>query len=308
MRGGFFVLLLLSGGLDSILAAKLLLAQKINVTGLIFKSYFFNAEKGKAAAKQLGIPYKVVDFSKKHLEIVKKPPHGYGKAANPCLDCHLLMLKYAKRIFEKENFDFVATGEVLGERPFSQNKQALDLIAKKSGLNDLLLRPLSAKLLPLTLPEKKDWVNREKLLAIQGRQRHNQIKLAQKYKLTFPQPAGGCILCEPEFAKKLFELFKKWPKAEGDDVKLLFLGRHFWYRNNKIILGKNKEENEKLVKMAKKGDFLVEPANFPGPTALIRGPKITPHAIKKAKTLILTYSKKQSTSPAFNETQIGKLP
>jgi len=317
-------LLLLSGGLDSLLAAKILLAQNIKVFGLIFKSCFFSAEKSKSAAEQLGIPYQVIDFSEKHLKIIKNPPHGRGKAANPCIDCHLLMLKHAKKLLEKGSFNFVATGEVLGERPFSQNKQALDLIAKESGLKDRLLRPLSAKLFSPTLPEKKGWVNRDKLMAIQGRQRHIQIKLAKKYKLTYPQPAGGCILCEPEFAKKLFELFDKWPKCSGEDIKLLFLGRHFWHPAKsrtrkfrfakasfagrgalatKIVLGKNEEENEKLAKLAQKGNLIIEPANFPGPTALIRGEKITSQTIKKAKSLILTYSKKQSTSPTFSETQ-----
>lgn len=292
-------LVLLSGGLDSILAAKILLEQEIEVAGLSFKSYFFSTQGAQKAAKQLKIPLKTIDFSQEHLEIVKNPPHGHGKAANPCIDCHLLMLKKAKEIAGKEGFNFVATGEVLGERPFSQNKQALMLIAKKSGLKDRLLRPLSAKLLPETLPEKKKWIDRGKLLAIQGRGRRIQIALAKKHNLKYPQPAGGCILTEKEFAKKLFNLFKKWPKATGEDVKLLFLGRHFWSGKTKIVLGKNKEENEKLEKMAQKGDGLVIPKNFPGATALLRGKEINQADIKQSQQLIFAFTKKPAPTPEF---------
>jgi len=292
-------LILLSGGLDSILAAKLLIKQKINLTALIFKSYFWQTKSAEKAARQLKIPLLIVDFSSKHLEIVKKPPHGYGKAANPCLDCHILMLKEARKIMKKGGYDFVATGEVLGERPFSQNKKALLLIAKESGLNDLLLRPLSARLLAPTLVEKKGWVKRKKLMAIQGRSRKKQIALAQKFKIPpYPQPAGGCLLTEKEFAPKLFNLLKRWPKANGQDVTLLRLGRHFWDKKTLIILGRNQNENEKLEKMKMKKDILITPKNFPGPTALVRtkGQK-TSQAIKKAKELILGYSPKAKLIP-----------
>lgn len=317
-------LVLLSGGLDSLLAAKILIEQGIETTGLIFKSYFFNAKNAKKAVKQLGIPHQVVDFSKEHLKIVKKPPHGYGKASNPCLDCHLLMLKIANQIKKGKKvsrsayllppperrdscdpvkgsvkYDFVATGEVLGERPFSQNKKALEIIAKESGLEDWLLRPLSAQLLPITLPEKKGWVDRDKLLAIQGRRRQLQMELAHKYGFSYPSPSGGCILCEKEFAKKLFDLFEKWPNCNGDDTALLFLGRHFWHGKTKIVLGKNQEENEKLEKMAQKADSLVIPADFPGPTALVRGKHLTSTASKKAKILILAHSPKAPENPKF---------
>jgi len=290
-------LALLSGGLDSSLAAWLVKKQGILVEGLIFKSYFFGPEKGIAAAKQLKIPYQIIDFSKKHLRIIKKPRHGYGKAANPCLDCHILMLKETKKILEKKKFDFVITGEVLGQRPFSQNKQALLLIANKSGLSDRLLRPLSAKLLPVTLPEKKKLINRKKLLAIKGRSRKEQIKLAQKIHLKFLQPAGGCILTEKEFAKKLFELQEKKPRFNGSDIALLKIGRHFWQAATKIIIGRSKQENEILEKLALPKDILIEPANFAGPSALIRGKKIGQENIIKAKKLIKKYSKLKKIPP-----------
>lgn len=292
-------LVLLSGGLDSMLAAKILMEQGVEVTGLIFKSYFFKEKNGVKAARQLKIPYRVIDFSKEHLKMVKKPPHGYGSAVNPCLDCHLLMLKKAKEIMAKKKYDFVATGEVLGERPFSQNKKALEIITKESGLEDRLLRPLSAKLLSPTLPEKKGWINGKKMLEIQGRRRQPQMELAKKYGFTYPSPGGGCVLCEKEFAKRLFDLFKKKPDCDGDDIELLFLGRHFWHGQTKIVLGKNQEENEKLEKMAKKGDVIIKPINFPGPTALIRGGKNSPNLTRKTKSLIRLHSKKLLKKGSF---------
>ncbi len=297
-------LVLLSGGLDSLLAAKLLMEQSIEVTGLVFKSYFFDDSTAKKAAKQLGLPLKTIDFSDEHLELIKNPPRGYGKAANPCIDCHLLMLKRAYEILKREKFDFVATGEVIGERPFSQNKQAMVLIARESGLNDLLLRPLSAKILSPTLPEENGWVNRDKLMNIKGRSRQKQIALAKKYQLDYPQPGGGCLLCEPEFAKKLFDLLKKKPDCQGKDVILLKLGRHFWDNHNKIVLGKNEEENNQLEKLAQKGDVLIKPQNFPGPTVFIRGKKITQNSIKNAKMLIIKHSKKTSVTGTFSTSRV----
>jgi len=282
---------LLSGGLDSSLAAWLIKKQNLKVKALIFQSYFFNPEKGIKAAKQLKIPYQVIDFSDEHLEIVKKPKYGYGKASNPCIDCHLLMLKTARKILEKEGFDFVITGEVLGQRPFSQNRQALDIIAKKTGLGKRLLRPLSAKLLSPTLPEEKKWVNREKLLDIHGRSRKKQIALAKKIDLKYPQPAGGCILTEIKFAKKLFELKEEKPSFSGNDAGLLKIGRHFWIGKTKIIIGRNEEENRSLENLSQPKDILIQPANFIGPTALVRGKKI---ATKKAKKIILSYTKKKT--------------
>jgi len=290
-------LALLSGGLDSSLAAWLVKKQGILVEGLVFKSCFFGPEKGIAAAKQLKISCQIIDLSKKHLQIVKRPRHGYGKAANPCLDCHILMLREAKKILKKKKFDFVVTGEVLGQRPFSQNKQALSLIASKSGLGDRLLRPLSAKLLPATLPEKKKLIDREKLLAIKGRGRKEQIKLAQKIHLKFVQPAGGCILTEKEFAKKLFELQEKKPGFNSNDIALLKIGRHFWQAATKIIIGRNKQENEILEKLALPKDILIEPANFAGPSGLIRGRKISQKNIQKAKKLIKKYTSIKKLEP-----------
>lgn len=314
-------LILLSGGLDSILAVKVLQEQDVEVTGLTFVSYFFNADLAKKAAGQLKIRLKIIDFSNEHLAMVKNPRYGYGKAINPCIDCHVLMLRKARDISglgQAPNrdsplgtvlelrtvpkglslFDFVATGEVLGERPMSQNKHALELIEKQSGLQGYLLRPLSARLLAPTIPEKKGLVNRDKLLDISGRSRKRQLALAKKWGIKdYPTPAGGCLLTDLQFAQRLKELFQKWPDCQGNDVLLLKLGRHFWVEDNKIIVGRNKEENKKIKKLTQKDDLLIEPKDFPGPTILIRGkPKPSKESLIKAKELMIKYSPKLKTA------------
>jgi len=291
-------LLLFSGGLDSILAAKILMEQGIDVLGLTLKSYFFDAEQAKKSAQVIGLSLKIVDFSKEHLKVVKNPQYGYGKAVNPCIDCHLLMLKKARSIMIKQGFDFIATGEVLGERPMSQNQRAMELIERESGLEGYLLRPLSAKLLEQTIPEKKGWVDREKLSAIKGRSRKKQIALAKKYHIKdYPNPAGGCLLCEKNFGEKLKELLKINTETGGSDMELLKIGRHFWHNHAKVIVGRNHEENLLLKKMFEKGDVLIEPDNFMGASALIRNYnagkiEIDDDLIEQAKKTIIEYSKK----------------
>ncbi len=288
---------LLSGGLDSSLAAWLLKKQGIKVTGLIFKSPFFGPGRGIKAAKQLDIDYKIVDLGSDLMEVIKDPNHGHGGAANPCIDCHTLMLKKAKQIMEQEDYDFVATGEVLGQRPFSQNKQAMGIIAQESGLNNKLLRPLSAKNLPLSFPEKENLVNRDQLLGIRGRGRKKQIEIAEKLNLDYPQPAGGCMLTEQEFGNKLFNLLDKKPNADVKDAELLKIGRHFWENKSQIILGRDQQENSQLEVMAEPNDLLIQPANFIGPTALIREPKDKKRSLEKAKELIKKHTPEGKKEP-----------
>jgi len=295
-------LVLLSGGLDSILAVKILQNQGIKVTGLSFKSYFFNEGAAKKAAKNLKIPLKIIDFSKEHLKMVKNPKHGYGKSTNPCIDCHTLMLKKAKGIMKPfgklraRKFDFVATGEVLGERPMSQNQKALKIVEKESSLIGYLLRPLSAELLAPTIPEQKRVVDRSKLLNISGRSRKKQIKLARFWEIKdYPAPAGGCLLTDHEFGKKLNKLFEKCPRCNGNDTELLRVGRHFWEDKVKIIVGRNDKENKIIKKLAKSGDVLVEMKKFVGPTTLIRNyskNKISQKDIERACNLTQYYSTK----------------
>lgn len=298
-------LALISGGLDSILAALIIKKQGIKVQGLAFKSLFFDAPIRQPRGCR--IPLKIIDISENHFKIVKNPKHGYGKNANPCLDCHLLMLKEAKKLMVKSSrgrptsgwgFDFIITGEVLGQRPFSQNKNSLTLIEKEAGLKGLILRPLSAKLLALTIPEQKGWVKREKLLNISGRSRKTQLELAKKFKLSgFSAPGTSCILTDPEFSKRLFKLLKTNPQCSINDIRLLKLGRHFWQNKNLIIVGRNHEENLHLKKLTQKGDIILEPQSFPGPTILIRSYSavitnfnLRSPIITRAKKLLLKYS------------------
>lgn len=284
-------LLLFSGGLDSILVLKILEEQNIKVIPLYFESVFFSEKEILEIARQLELRLRKINFSEKQFEIVKNPRYGYGKNLNPCIDCRLLMLKEAKKIMEKEKCDFIATGEVLGERPMSQNKSALELVEKKSSLQGLLLRPLSAKLLEPTKMEKNGMVKRNKLLDISGRGRNRQLALAKKYRIiNFPSPAGGCLLTDPAFSKRLGELMKKKSNPTLSDLKLLKLGRHFWQKDVLIVVGRNKEENKKIKKLAEKNDVLTELKNITGPLTLIRGKKNLAEAIKKAQELTAHYS------------------
>ena len=297
-------LLLFSGGLDSILVAKILLGQKIKVVPICFASFFFNCNLAKKSATKLDLKLKVIDFSKEHLKIIKKPQYGKGKGMNPCIDCHLLMIKGAKKTMKESKLDFVATGEVLGERPFSQNRRVFKLAEKEANLEGLILRPLSAKLLSETIVEKKGWVKREKLFDFQGKSRKPQINLAKKFKIKeFPSPAGGCILTDLEYSKKLRELFKKIPDFDGQDAKTIRRGRVFWENNFLIIIGRNEKENAEIEKLRKDKDIILEPENFPGPTVLIRGfgEEIPEQIIKKAKNLLLKYSKKIPKEPIIHE-------
>ena len=259
-------LLLFSGGLDSILAAKVLEKQGIDVTALTFVSYFFDAEQAKNSARENKIKLITKDISKEHFKIVKNPCFGYGVGMNPCIDCHLLMLKQAKKIAHREKFDIIATGEVLGQRPMSQNLEALKLIERKAGLVGKILRPLSARALPFTEMEKTSVVDRQHLFSFRGRSRKMQIELAKKIGIrNYPSPAGGCILTDKEYSKKLRELLEKVKKIKSSDIALLRTGRHFWNGQTRIILGRNHEENLKLKKLAEKNDLLVELKNIPGP-------------------------------------------
>jgi len=291
-------LFLFSGGLDSILGVKILRLQKnIKIVGVNFKSVFFSEKIAKEMAKKIKLPLKIIDISEKLIEIVKKPKYGYGKGMNPCLDCRILMLKEAKKILKKEKFDFVASGEVLGERPMTQNKFALKLVEEKSSLKGILLRPLSAKLLEETILEKKGLIKRELLLDLQGRSRKRQILLAQKFKLKeYPTPSGGCLLTDLNFSKRLKELLENFPKAKKNDIELLKLGRHFWQKKIKIIVGRNEKENQLLKKLAQKGDVLIEMENYPGPTTLIRSyekrKKVSKKALEEGKRLTQNYSSK----------------
>jgi len=263
---------LLSGGLDSMLAVKVLVDQGTEVTGLSFQTPFFSPQNAIKAANELGIPLVIQDITEEHLKIVKKPPSGYGANMNPCIDCHALMIREAGKKMEEEGHDFVFTGEVLNERPMSQTRRSLLRVAKLSGYGDCLLRPLSAKLLPETKPERDGLVDRERLLDIEGRSRKRQLALARKYGLKeFPTPAGGCLLTDPNFSKRLKELFRHNKKHSIRDIELLKVGRHFRVSGIKAVVGRNEQENQMLKNMATESDIVLSAEHVPGPIGLICG-------------------------------------
>lgn len=282
---------LFSGGLDSMLAIKLIKGQGIEVVALHFISPFFGSkEKIQKKAQDLGVTVKIIDFSREHIKMLSDPKHGFGKAANPCIDCHALMLKKAKEYMKQVGAQFLITGEVLGERPFSQNRKALAIVEKDAQVSGILLRPLSAKLLPITEPEEKGWVDREKLLAISGRRRKEQLKLAEKFGLKdFLTPAGGCLLTEKQFAIKVKDLLSYKKRIKPLDFKLLKIGRHFRLGKSKIIVGRNEKENKELLKLKDKSEFVFEVVGHPSPLTILQGPK-TKKAIEVAAKLTAFYS------------------
>jgi tRNA U34 2-thiouridine synthase MnmA/TrmU len=290
-------LALLSGGLDSTLAVKLLLEQGITVEAINFVSPFCLCKKGgcgaSEVAEEFGIPLRVVNVGEDYLKVVRKPKHGYGKNMNPCIDCRIFMLKKAKRYAKEIGASFIFTGEVLDERPMSQHFKAMTIIEEEAGLKGKILRPLSAKLLPETEMERKRLVDREKLMDIHGRSRKKQIQLAKEFSITdYPCPAGGCLLTYREFANKVRDLFSHKKRVSMKDITLLKLGRHLRFERNKIIVGRNEAENKALAKMKGKSDYCFEVPDCGSPTTILQGPK-TRKAIVKAAALTAYYSDKK---------------
>ena len=270
----YIALGLLSGGLDSILAARLLQEQKqLQVEAVTFVTPFFGPERARAAAAQLGIPLHEIDITDIHFAMLQNPPHGYGKNMNPCIDCHAMMFREAASLLERLGPGFLFSGEVLGERPMSQNRQSLATVAKASGCPEMILRPLSAKLLEPTRPELDGMVEREMLLDIQGRSRKPQLALAKQWGITqFPNPGGGCLLTDPPFSRRLRDLLDHQNDITRTDLELLNIGRHLRVRPDlKIIAGRDEKDNQRLMAMVRDTDTLISLVDFPGPTVLIPG-------------------------------------
>jgi len=287
-------LALLSGGLDSTLALKLIVDQGIEVVALNFTSPFCLCGRGGCGAigiaRQLKIPIKMINSGEDYLKVVRKPKYGYGKNMNPCIDCRIFMLNKAKKYAEEIGASFIFTGEVLDERPMSQHRKALDIIETEAGLKGKILRPLSAKLLPKTEAEEKGWVDREKLLDFRGRSRKRQLELSKSYKITgCPCPSGGCLLTYKEFADKVRDLFEHKKRIKMKDILLLKIGRHFRLKKNKIIVGRNKDENKRLRDLKDGNDYLFEVPDCGSPITLLQGPK-TEEAIETAAVLTAQYS------------------
>ncbi len=266
---------LYSEGLDSILAIKLILDQGIHVRALSFTTPFFGIKETDnipLLAENPDVRVNTLDITNKFLEILASPKHGYGKHLNPCIDCKILMLREAKSFMEEVGADFVFTGEVLGQRPMSQRRDALRLLEKESGLEGILLRPLSAKLLPPTQMEDAGWIDRQRLLDLCGRSRKKQIEMARALNWQrYPSPAGGCLLTDPGFVHKLRPLLKNGI-PDPEKIKWLRIGRHFNLPcGTRIVVGRNHIENTLILNMAGKDEVLIKTIMIPGPVAVIFG-------------------------------------
>lgn len=292
-----------SGGLDSTIAVHLLKQQGIEITALYFVLPFesgldFDHSAVKKYANNLSIPLRIEEEGEDFMDMVSSPDFEYGKRANPCIDCRIHRLKKAKAVMDEVGASFIATGEVIGQRPKSQRKESLILIERQAGLEGLLLRPLSAQLLEPTIPETKGWVDRDKLLAIRGRSRKEQIAYAKKYGLKHGAPAGGCVLTEKEVANRFVELKEHEDKISLSDFKLLAYGRHFRINpKSSLIVGRFMGENDIIEKLFEEGDFKFEMAEITGPIGLGRG-VFTEDDIQKAASMVARYSRvrgKEST-------------
>jgi hypothetical protein len=279
------------------LAIRILEEQGIEVEALNFKTVFTCCQdQAGQTARDLGVRLTVIGQEDDYLDLVKRPKFGMGKGANPCVDCRIYMFDKAKTFMEQIGADFIASGEVVGQRPMSQKRKDLDVISYHSDLEDLLLRPLSAKLLHPTLPEREGWVDRNKLYGIQGRSRKKLIELAKQYGLKdIPTPSTGCALTEPRFSKKVFDLIEAPTESRRWDFELLRIGRHFRYdEQTKVILGRDEAENDHLVYMHQLPEAastgLLSPENFTGPRAMLIGPS-TNDSLDFAGGLVLRYSR-----------------
>ena len=287
---------LLSGGLDSTLAVKLMMNQGIKVTALNFITPFCTCTRkgcrheANRIAKNFDISIKVVAVGDEYIQMVKNPKHGYGKNMNPCIDCRIFMLKKAKEYMEEMGASFLFTGEVLGQRPMSQRKNAMKIIEKEAGLEGLILRPLSARFLEPTIPEREGLVNRERMLNIRGRWRKPQMELAEEFGIEDYQcPAGGCRLTDPQFAKRVKEAFEH-DEDDIQDMNLLKYGRHFRLPSGvKVIVGRNEEENSIISRFAGERDFLMEVVGFGSPITLLKN-SCDERDIKMAASVCVRYS------------------
>jgi tRNA-specific 2-thiouridylase len=290
---------LCSGGLDSTLAGLVLREQGIEVEWVTFETPFFNAAKARQASQTTGIPLTVKPIYPVYIGMLRNPPAGYGKYMNPCMDCHALMFKLAGEIMRQRKFDFLFSGEVLGQRPMSQNKTSLRYVEKHSGFDGYILRPLTAKNLPETIPEKQGLVEREMLLDIAGRGRKSQIKLAEKFGLKdYPAPAGGCLLTDVGYTTRLRDLFDHQTNCTEEELHLLKYGRH--YRLNpqtKLIVGRTEKDNENILKYHDpQTDTVIDVKDYSSPIGLV------PHGAGKESILLAAsictgYSKAPRLAP-----------
>jgi len=292
-------LALLSGGLDSTLAIRLMQEQGVEVEAVNFVSGFCtctpkesSCSAARTAVRQLGVELTTVNTSEQFLEVVRNPRHGYGSGMNPCLDCRIMMLRRARERMPAVGARFLVTGEVLNERPMSQRLQAMRLIEREAGVEGLVLRPLCARRLEPSIPERKGWVERERLLGLHGRQRTPQIELARRYGIRdYPCPAGGCRLTEPGFAARMKDLLEHRPGCGLADVQLLKVARHFRLGPRvKAAVGRDEAENERLKVLRRSDDRALELADVPGPLTLLRG-EADAQQVRLAAAIAARYSR-----------------
>ena len=290
---------LCSGGLDSMMSGLVLREQGIEVEWVSFETPFFNAAKARKASQITGIPLTVKPIYNVYIKMLRNPPVGYGKHMNPCMDCHTLMFKQAGAMMPEGNFDFLFSGEVLGQRPMSQNKQALHYVAKHSGHKGYILRPLSAKNLPETIPEKEGLVDRQQLLDISGRGRKRQIELAQKFGIAeYPAPAGGCLLTDKNYSIRLREIFEQQETCSEEELHLLKYGRHFRLNpENKLIVGRTEKDNEKILEYHNPAtDIIIDVKDYSSPIGLLSG-SAPDNTVLLAASICTGYSKAPKLSP-----------
>lgn len=290
---------LLSGGLDSSLAVRMMLEQGVEVEAVAIKTPFcdFDCGKGcghrvKEVADELGIKLKTVYFGEEYLRMLKNPKHGYGSGMNPCIDCRGMMYHAAKDQMEKTGADFVITGEVLFQRPMSQNNRALHIIESEAGMEGKVLRPLSAKHMPPTDAEKSGLIKREDMGDIKGRSRKGQLAMAKHFGLADPpNAAGGCLLTDPAFSKRIEDIMEHSCDIPTiNDIELLKVGRHFRLTpDTKMVVGRNKDENEVIKALVVEGDVVFEAKDHVGPTCILRG-KHDDALVARCARIALRYS------------------
>lgn len=298
---------LCSGGLDSILSALVLREQGIEVHWVSFETPFFSSAKAKKASENTGIPLMVRKITPVYMEMMRSPTVRYGKNMNPCMDCHTLMFRLAGGIMAERGFDFLFSGEVLGQRPMSQNRTSLRYVEKHSGYDGYILRPLSARCLPETVVEQEGLVDRQRLLDLSGRSRKPQLQLAQKFGVTdFPAPAGGCLLTDKIFSRRLRDLFDHQEDCPEKDLHLLKFGRHMRLDpRTKIVVGRTRRDNEQISRrIDPETDMVLKVDNFPGPLVVIPGGGSEP-MVMLAAGICAGYSKAPGNGPVTVNVQVG---
>ncbi len=303
---------LLSGGLDSLLATRLIMDQGIEVVALHFITPFFGYQKKSQEARYqerwkrlYGIHARVIDVGDEYLRVLRNPRYGYGKNFNPCIDCKIFLFSRAKAMMEEEKMDFLISGEVLGQRPMSQRRDTMRIVERDSGTEGVLLRPLCAQLLKPTRPELEGLVGREQLLAITGRGRKPQMELAERMGVRhYPAPAGGCLLTDPELANRFRKYFRQSPSTTVEEILLLQVGRHFRLSEERhLVVGRREEENQRLLDLSQEGDTFLRVQGIPGPLGLLRG-LADEEDLKLAASIVARYSKAKNQEKV--EVQYGK--